>query len=316
MVVALATQQVCAFMICPPRLTTTARATTTARCRRCTHPLALSPNIAPQDVPGGKILPDPPQFIHILGEDGVEQKLPMASASRFPLWVIEHDAAGGKRAVEVPGESGDEGWVNPRSYGKMWIPADCPAPSMKLCLGMLTKDGQPRYVMPTVDAVVDKGGKKWRNRGLKTVPSANCWEPVARAASGSLLLSAYVEEKVEGSNTDSIWGPLAENVAVTDAFSDLVAVISDPPEGLDLGEGFHFLVTEVIGGGPFPMPACGGRVRAFLTDLPNPARILEVPDLRDVAEISFDVVAVASGGDSEFLPDVYRGLFAPESTQI
>lgn len=47
----------------------------------------------------------------------------------------------------------------------------------------------------------------------------------------------------------------------------------------------------------------------FLSDLPEPARLLEVDDVRGVAELSFDVVAVASGGESEFLPEVYRGLF-------
>lgn len=99
--------------------------------------------------------------------------------------------------------------------------------------------------MPVVDIVVDKGGMKWRNRGLNTVPSAHCWEPVSRVASGALRISCYAEEKVQGSSTDSIWGTLAENVAVASAFADLVGAIADPPEGLDLGEGFHFLVAEV-----------------------------------------------------------------------
>lgn len=45
--------------------------------------------------------------------DGTEQKLPMSSASRFPLWVIDKDYAGRRKVDEVPGAS-NEGWVDPR----------------------------------------------------------------------------------------------------------------------------------------------------------------------------------------------------------
>lgn len=76
-----------------------------------------------------------------------------------------------------------------------------------------------RYVMPMVDLVVEKGGRTWRNRGLNSVPIAHTWEPVARAAAGGLFLSAYAEERVEGSETDSIWGSLAEKLPVVDACS-------------------------------------------------------------------------------------------------
>lgn len=73
--------------------------------------------------------------------------------------------------------------------------------------------------MPVVDLVVTKGGQKWRNRGLNTVPSAHCWETVERVAAGSLSVSAYAEERVEGSETDTIWGTLAEKVSIAEAFT-------------------------------------------------------------------------------------------------
>lgn len=73
--------------------------------------------------------------------------------------------------------------------------------------------------MPVVDLVVIKGGQKWRNRGLNTVPSAHCWETVGRVAAGLVSVSAYVEEKVEGSETDTIWGTLAEKVSIAEAFT-------------------------------------------------------------------------------------------------
>lgn len=72
--------------------------------------------------------------------------------------------------------------------------------------------------MPMVDLVVNKGGRKWRNRGLKSVPSAHCWEPVIRAASGALSIAAYTDQRVEDSKTDSMWESLVENLSVSEAF--------------------------------------------------------------------------------------------------
>ncbi|CAM9607986.1 unnamed protein product [Ectocarpus fasciculatus] len=275
------------------------------------------------------------QFISILSDDGTEQRLPVASASSFPLWFIDGDEqfddAGRKQVTQVPGPNADLGWVNPRSYSELWVPEGSPAPAMKLCLGMLMKDGVPRYVMPMVDLVVSKGGRKWRNRGLNSVPVAHTWEPVERAAAGGVFLSAYAEERVEGSETDSMWGAIAEKLPVTDAFTDIVSVLADPPEELDIGSGFHFLVAEAStnaeavavpgigpGGSSAVAAACGGgRVRVFLSDVSEPADLLDLEELgsggvRGVAALGFDVVSVANGGESEFLPEVYRPFFKSE----
>ena len=77
--------------------------------------------------------------------------------------------------------------------------------------------------MPMVDLVVAKAGDRWRNRGLNSVPISYCWEPVGRAAGGVLSLSAYVEERVEGSDVDSMWGTLADKLSVKEAFTGKLA---------------------------------------------------------------------------------------------
>lgn len=59
----------------------------------------------------------------------------------------------------------------------------------------------------------------------------------------------------------------------------------------------------------------GGRVRVFLSDLSEPTDLLDMEEMggvRGVAALGFDVFSVASGGESEFLPEVYRPLFMPE----
>lgn len=81
---------------------------------------------------------------------------------------------------------------------------------------------------------------------MNSVPIAHTWEPVARAAAGGLFLSAYAEERVEGSETDSIWGSLAEKVPVTDAFSgepvSRACSSTSPSLHVDL---FSFVALEV-----------------------------------------------------------------------
>ena len=69
----------------------------------------------------------------------------------------------------------------------------------------------------------------------------------------------------------------------------------------------------MAGLGQMPVPACGGRVQMFLSDLPEPADLLELPEVTGVSELGFDVVAVASGAESEFLPEIYRAFFSAET---
>lgn len=75
--------------------------------------------------------------------------------------------------------------------------------------------------------------------------------------------------------------------------------------------------------GPLAVAACGARVRVFLSDLAEPAGLLDLEELdaasgggvRGVAALGFDVVSVANGGESEFLPEVYRPFFKPEEEE-
>lgn len=79
------------------------------------------------------------------------------------------------------------------------------------------------------------------------------------------------------------------------------------------------VVVPGIGpGGSLAVPAAcgGGRVRVFLSDVSEPADLLDLEELgkggvRGVAALDFDVVSVANGGESEFLPEVYRPFFKP-----
>lgn len=74
------------------------------------------------------------------------------------------------------------------------------------------------------------------------------------------------------------------------------------------------VVAQVAAAGA--VAACGARVRVFLTDLAEPAGLLDLEEIdassggvRGVAALGFDVVSVANGGESEFLPEVYRPFF-------
>lgn len=70
--------------------------------------------------------------------------------------------------------------------------------------------------------------------------------------------------------------------------------------------------------GPLAVAGPGGRVRVFLSDLSEPADLLDLEEtggVRGVAALGFDVFSVANGGESEFLPEVYRPFFKPEEEE-
>ncbi|CAM9895828.1 unnamed protein product [Discosporangium mesarthrocarpum] len=249
-----------------------------------------------------------PNFITIKGDAG-QEKLPVSFASRFPVWVVEKTEEGQSVLTAVPHSSSEQtGWVDPLSFSDVWVSADSPPPRMTLSLGMLVKDGTPRYLLPALDVFVSKRGKLWRNRGIHSIPVAHCWLQVGASQLDRLALSAYAGERVEGSERASMWYTLEEKIGISEALTAIVGALADPPEGSALEEGFHFVVAQVPGTMNGPLPSDGGRVRVFLTDYEEPAKLLEVQET-DMAELSAAITQVASASESEYLPEVYKELY-------
>ncbi|CAM9621049.1 unnamed protein product [Choristocarpus tenellus] len=233
--------------------------------------------------------------------------LPIASVQRFPMWIVGETEKGQKTLTGVPQSNDQVGWVDPLSFNELWIPSGSPTPQMTLSLGMLIKDGNPRYLMPAMDVSVSKGGHSWRNRGMNSFPVAHSWQHIGGTLGGQLTLSMYASRNVKEGVGSSMWYAIEEKRGIADAITAIVGALADPPEGVEIGEGFHFLVAQVPGAVSSPTPV-NGQVRIFLTDFDSPSGLLEVED-SDGAELSMSVVEVASAAESDYLPDVYKALY-------
>ena len=127
----------------------------------------------------------PSQFISIrgnVGTPGTMQKLPITHTKSWSCWTFEDNV----RLEKVEDESDNEdsnvddvdnkiGWVNPTSYDNMFLPTDLPLPRVDPAVGLLYMNGSPRYAMPSLICTLETPAKKWRNRGICSVPRANGW---------------------------------------------------------------------------------------------------------------------------------------------
>ncbi len=181
----------------------------------------------------------------------------------------------------------------------------------QLGLGALVKDGKVRCVFPCLDSYVAPSGSddgtSWRNWGLCSQPLATVWLDSEFVPLQSLQLSAYY---AEGSGGPDAWAMAQECVDIRREITALVELLADPPAALLQG-GFQ-LVTVPVAGMALPAPGAGARLRLYLTDFPEPRRLLELDGA--AAEAGFLEVTAripASGADSSYLPEVYRSLYAP-----
>ena len=127
----------------------------------------------------------PCQFINIRGNvgTGMSEKLPVALTRSWSCWTFEDSVRLEKVEDASDNEGSDEdgsiddtiGWVNPMSYDDLFLPADLPLPKVDPAIGVLYINGSPRYAMPSLICTLETPAKRWRNRGVSSVPRANGW---------------------------------------------------------------------------------------------------------------------------------------------
>lgn len=89
------------------------------------------------------------------------QQLPISMASAWPVWVALPDS---KTLLRVPA-AGDEaeGWVAPLTFEQLWLPEDLPSVTATAAVGLVLKDGMPRYVFPCLEATVVSSETLWHS---------------------------------------------------------------------------------------------------------------------------------------------------------
>ena len=257
--------------------------------------------------------------------------LPVGMARGFQKWVLaEGEGEDELRPMFHSGSYGEEdGWVDPFSFEELWLPQDLPAPSMKPSLSAVAKDGQIRYLMPALEFTVEAGGQRWWNRGVNSIPLARRWMDVNAVNLKSLHLvgfaqggyeSAKVAQQLEGEDTplDDPGGWVKTfQCSANDALLELIATLAGPA-GSVVSEGYHVLSVPLKAHPGVEAPGTGSRVRVFLTDAnfdntsPNALEYsadLDFDTGGGDSELDFLVRAAGAGRESEYLPDVYRGLY-------
>jgi hypothetical protein len=111
-----------------------------------------------------------PNMISIRGTVA-PQMLPYSLTSQWPTWTYLTDTD----VLERVEDDLKEGWVQPTSYDKLFLPSDLPPPIAVPALGVVIANGVPRYVMPSVVLSLTTPERQWRNRGLNSLPRAYAW---------------------------------------------------------------------------------------------------------------------------------------------
>jgi len=265
------------------------------------------------------------------------QRLPLSYMKTAPLFTF--DAATGEfEAVEGEGDEG--GWVAPTTFSDLYLPADLPVPKCVPALGICLANGVPRFIMPSVITTLSTADRSWRNRGVNTVPRASYWidvfsplvqvQKLSLSVFGQSVADVRFLEDIDGAAawesvlvspgssrpSRSLLVPTAPvSLSVAAAYESLKAALKDlptqnPPLAARLLDGYSF-IDVALGAAEVALPKM--KLRAFLTDMDAPERLLQLEpqdlDSEPMGEMALTMLRVSPGGESEFLPDAYVGLF-------
>lgn len=275
------------------------------------------------------------EFIHIRGHDRL-QKLPVTLTKSWKVWTFDSIT---EQLDSVETVQTGDGWLDPTTFSQLYLPADLPTPNLKPALGVGISNGVARYLMPSLVLSLETPDKIWRNRGILSLPRAWAWIDLYSEFAPQLKdlhLSCFASngetvrflEDLDGSSSWNclFTGNNNENykdveLPVQSAFQQFQAFFSQS-NGLqkELREGFHFVdipIPEL----PFPdMKLSKQKIYSYLSNFDDPRRLLSMSfddelkgqlDQESCAELSLQSVAVGRGGDSPYLPHVYKDLFEP-----
>eukprot|EP00978_Attheya_sp_CCMP212_P040301 scaffold218424_cov52-Attheya_sp.AAC.3 len=253
--------------------------------------------------------------ITIAGGDLQGQSIPVGYASTWPVWMASADGGTVTRIPDHTFQEEEDGWVNPLTFEQMWLPMDLPPPTARVSLGVVLKDGVPRYLFPTVETILaTSDGGAWHNRGLYSLPIGKTWLPFADGPMESLRLSSYRRPMppTDGKEEDkSDWIPIVPLTKVTDVLNKLMNVIANGPD--EMGQGFCYLIAPLSVQLPADAVVPGQRIRLFLSNLFTIPTSQDLDDdsawLLPPGECDLTVHNVAPGGNSKYLPAVYKPLY-------
>ena len=200
-----------------------------------------------------------PRFTTLLPAQA--QRLPLDSVSSWPIWVVKQGGKLPVTRVPVPREDFMDdilnSWCPPAAFEQLWLPQDLPTPQAHAAIGLVLRNGEPRYIFPTIDTVIEVDGELWRNRGLNSVPLASTWLHFGELPVDSLRLSAYLLPAADDDDDDEssggrqrAWRQILPNrpvaAAIDAAFDALDALPAKLKTSSSLGDGFCYLISPLL----------------------------------------------------------------------
>lgn len=283
-----------------------------------------------------------PRFMTLLPNQA--QTLPLDYLAQWPIWVVAPPGSKLPVAkVPAPKLGADFGttWVPPAAFEQMWLPKDLPLPKARAAIGLVLRNGEPRYLFPTLDTFLEADGVTWRNRGLNSVPIASSWMHFGEVPPESLQLSVQalkpppappssdapddgkggVEGSAETGADESAaplraWEPCVSSQPVHQAIdAALDALDALPPllQRSSLCDGFSFLISPLpsadSGSDGVLLPestlAPGSRVRVLLSEAAEADEAMGWQR----AEADLSMWKLPPGKDSPYMMDVYKELY-------
>lgn len=257
--------------------------------------------------------------IKIKGQINLEQ-LPISMTKSFATWTFENSILG-----RVEDENSDgAGWISPSTCDQLFLPSDMPLPKCQPALGIGVVNGLCRYVMPSVILTLETPDKKWRNRGLCTLPRAVSWIDLFGPfcpPTDKLTLSyfgqyapdvRFLEDQDGTSAWEALGGPAQKSdFEIAEILEDFKDQFRDPKFDV-LRDGYHFVDIPMNSRTFLPLPRY--RLKAFLSDFADPIRLLGLEDpnaldLEPCADLDIYCKVVSPARDSKFLPEAYLDLF-------
>lgn len=237
-----------------------------------------------------------------LNNNGVKQTLPSSFINNWPTWVLEQNGT----LSRIPDEFDNKGYVTPTSIDELWQPIDLKRPDMKLALGLHIRQGQIRHAMPALDINYNEG--LHRNRGMCSVPRAYAWVDF-----GSLGIMGdwdNLELKVASKKReDDDWIQLSVSSgdAISQAIERALMCLADAPD--DFADGSHLIHIPLDSADAIEVPRINHEIQVTLNEKYN-----DEPDI-EAGILQVVITASMSGSESEYLPDVYKGLYFDEAFQ-
>ena len=266
-----------------------------------------------------------------------QQTLPLDYVSGWPIWVVA-PADSKLPVVRVPGpmEGAEFGktWVPPACFEQLWLPDDLPTPRARAAIGLVLRNGEPRYLFPTIDTVLEIDGVTWRNRGLNSVPLGRTWMHFGELPPEQLRLSVQTVPPRESADEDvdkqaasvRTWQPCMDAQPVHQAIDAAFEALNALPPALQrtsLGDGFAFLISPLPSagegaahgaseGGSVLLPesalAPGGRLRVLLSEESDGGDEGGLASWQR-AECDLSMWKLPPGKESPYMMEVYAPLY-------